>query len=157
MNTMGASEARRLHRDSGWSQAFADSPVPSIGLAIATIWVAILVSSVYAPALITGSNHEQLPVVAITDWIWGGVATALILLAGAVAPRDGAGVWPMMALTIATIWVVVAVVSVFAPAFVTGTDPTTIPLAAMLAPIGGLTVTAFLSVFAAGSGAALKR
>jgi hypothetical protein len=155
MPTTNAVNSRRHTQDTGpaWTRVFGESPMPSIGLAVVAIWVAILVASLYAPAMITGSNHEQLAIVAMADWIWGGVATALILLAGAVSPRNRAGVWPMTALILVAIWAIVALVSVFAPTFVTGTDPTTIPLAAMLAPVAGLTITAFLSVFAAGSGA----
>ena len=45
----------------------------------------------------------------------------------------------------------VALASILAPTMVTGTDPTTIPVAAFAAPVGGVVATAFASVFAAGS------
>ena len=45
-----------------------------------------------------------------------------------------------------TIWVVVALASIFAPELVTGTDPTRIPLAALVAPIAGLVGTGFVAL-----------
>ena len=44
-----------------------------------------------------------------------------------------------------------ALASIYAPNMVTGTDPKTIPMAAIAAPIAGVVATAFVSVFAAGS------
>ncbi|HEX7473051.1 MAG TPA: hypothetical protein VF323_08195 [Candidatus Limnocylindrales bacterium] len=124
-----------------------------VALAVGSIWLAVLVASVFAPVMITGSNHERLAIAALGDWLWGGLATGLLLLAAAFVRPERTGIWPVVALTSAVIWAAVAIASVFAPDFVTGTDPTTIPLAAMLAPIAGSIVTAFLAVFAAGMGA----
>ena len=124
-----------------------------VALAVGSIWLAVLIASVFAPVMITGSNHERLAIAAVSDWLWGGLASGLLLLAAAFARPERSGVWPAVALTSAAIWAAVAIASVFAPAFVTGTDPTTIPLAALLAPIAGSIVTAFLAVFAAGTGA----
>jgi hypothetical protein len=40
------------------------------------------------------------------------------------------------------------VVSLIGPVFVTGTDPTRIPIAALIAPIAGFLLTRFLAEFA---------
>ena len=58
-----------------------------------------------------------------------------------------------MAVIIAVVWVAVAIASVYAPSLVTGSDPTTVPLAGLLAPVAGVLVTGYLSVFAAGMAA----
>ncbi len=42
-----------------------------------------------------------------------------------------------------------ALTSIFASPFVTGTDPTTIPLATVIAPVVGAIVTGFLALHAA--------
>ena len=59
--------------------------------------------------------------------------------------------WWMIAVTSSVIWIVIALASIYSPSFVTGTDPTTIPIVAILAPMAGVVATAFLSVFAAGA------
>ncbi len=123
----------------------------AVGLAIAVIWLAVLVASVYAPTLIVGANHEQLAVAAMGDWVWGGLATAFLLLAAAFSRPEGTAIWWMVALVTVAIWIVAGLASVFAPSLVTGTDPSTIPLVAMFAPIAAVVATAFLSVFAAGA------
>lgn len=125
----------------------------SMGLAVGSVWLAVLIASLYAPVMITGSNHERLAIAPLADWLWGALATGLLLLAAAFSRPGRAGIWPTVALVTAFVWFAVAVSSVFAPDLVTGTDPTTIPLAAMLAPIVGAVVTAFIAVFAAGMGA----
>ena len=123
-----------------------------VGLAISGIWVAVIAASIWAPVMITGSAHEQLAIAALGDWLWGGLATGLLLLAAAFTRPERADAWPVVALITIVVWLAVALASVFAPTMVTGTDPTTIPLAALLAPIAGALVTAFLAVFAAGAG-----
>lgn len=125
----------------------------AVGIAIGSIWLAVVIASLYAPVMVTGSNHERLAIAALGDWLWGGMATGLLLLAAAFTGPGRTGIWPTAALVTALIWLAVAVTSVFAPDLVTGTDPTSIPLAAMLAPIVGAVVTAFIAVFAAGMGA----
>jgi hypothetical protein len=116
-------------------------------IAIGSIWLAILVAGTYAPDFVSGSQHEHLGLVAAGDWIWGLVATAFVVLAVLDGFRRHAMSWtPWLGLAIGTAitWAVVAFVSVTAPVFVTGTDPTTIPLAAMGIPIVGVFVTWFV-------------
>jgi hypothetical protein len=140
-------------RDGASVERVGGSRLLPVGLAISSIWVSVIAASIWAPAMITGSNHEQLAIAALGDWLWGGLATGLLLLAAAFARPTRTDAWPVVALITIVVWLAVALASVFAPTMVTGTDPTTIPLAALLAPIGGVIVTAFLAVFAAGSGA----
>ncbi len=141
------------HVEGTFGGHWASSRLISVGLAVGAIWVAVLVASIYAPVMITGASHERLAIAALGDWLWGGLATGLLLLAAAFTRPEQHDIWPVVAVVTAFVWFAVAVASVFAPDLVTGTDPTSIPLAAMLAPIVGAVVTAFLAVFAAGMGA----
>jgi hypothetical protein len=121
-----------------------------VGVAIVSVWLAVLFATLYAPALIAGSRHETIAVAAMADWLWGGLATAFLLLAAAFSRPEGSGAWWVVAIVTAAVWVAVGIASVYAPSLVTGSDPTTIPVAGLLAPIVGVLVTGYLSVFAAG-------
>ena len=55
----------------------------SMGLAVGSVWLAVLIASLYAPVMITGSNHERLAIAPLADWLWGALATGLLLLAAA--------------------------------------------------------------------------
>jgi hypothetical protein len=122
-------------------------------VSIVSIWVAVVFASIYAPALIAGSERETLALAAVADWLWGGLATAFILLAAAFSRPEATGAWWMVALVTAAVWVGVALVSVYAPSLEAGTDPTIVPIGSLLAPIVGVLVTGYLSVFAAGMSA----
>ena len=44
-------------------------------------------------------------------------------------------------LTISVLWTFIALISVFAPPFVTGGDPTSLPFAALIVPVVGTILT----------------
>jgi hypothetical protein len=121
------------------------------GLAVASIWISVAFASIFSPDLITGSQHEHLAIAALGVWLWGACATALVLLAASRQAGAGRPVWIGLAIAVAGIWLAVALVSIFTPTTVTGTDPTTIPLGAMIAPFVGVLVTSFVAVFVAGA------
>jgi len=52
--------------------------------------------------------------------------------------------WSVLAVSVAAAWAFVLLVTAFAPVMVTGTDPTTIPAAAMGVPVIGVFVTWFV-------------
>ena len=52
-------------------------------------------------------------------------------------------------LSVTAVWATTAVASIFAPPLVTGTDPTRIPLVAMLVPLAAMAVTGFICLHAA--------
>jgi hypothetical protein len=58
-------------------------------VAVAGLWLAMAFTAVFAPDLITGSQHEHLPIVAMTIWMWGMVATGFVLFGAAF--RCGTG------------------------------------------------------------------
>ena len=120
------------------------------GMAIAAIWISVVLASAWAPDFISGSQHEHLPLVGLTTWLWGAVATGIVVLAtleGLRTHYDRAA-WLAIGIGVSLVWLGVLVVALFAPVFVTGTDPTSIPLAAMGAPIVGVFLTWFVCLFA---------
>jgi hypothetical protein len=50
-------------------------------IGIGGIWVAVLLLSLLAPDLVSGSEQEHLPVAAFTAWFWGAVGTMVLLWA----------------------------------------------------------------------------
>jgi hypothetical protein len=112
-------------------------------VALAGIWGSVLVVSVLSPAMVSGSQQDRLPLAALLAWISGAVATRLVVTAmtrPAMTDRKRMAT----ALITVVIWAAVAVVSVVGPELVTGSDPTRIPVAAILAPIGGAVATSFV-------------
>jgi hypothetical protein len=88
--------------------------------------------------------------VAGIDWIWGLVATSFVVLAAMQGARSRVvelAPWTALAIGTAATWVFVALVSVFSPVWVTGTDPTIIPGNALGVPILGVFLTWFLCTF----------
>lgn len=123
------------------------------GIAVGVIWLAIAAASIWSPDLITGTEQEHIPLAAIIDWFYAALATGLVLMAfGRRSAGASRSLWLGFTVAIGGIWFVVAVASIFAPSIETGTDPTTLPIAALASPIAGVIATAFVSVFVAGSG-----
>ena len=121
-------------------------------VALAVIWSAVLVVSVFAPDLVSGSEQEHLPLAALTTWLWGAVATAAVLwtmnsLRGETANRS---TWVGYSVAVACIWLVATVLALAVPDFETGSDPTRLPLAALLVPIAAAVLTAVAGAVAVG-------
>jgi hypothetical protein len=137
------STVRTKENDASW---MVSSLVGLVG-----IWLAMLAVSLFAPDMVSGSEQEHLPIAAFTTWLWGVIGTAAYIWGmGRLrrSPDMAAVAW--IALTGATlvIWAAAAVVAIAAPEFVTGSDPTRIPLAAFVAPIGAAVLTGFAGVVA---------
>jgi len=128
----------------------------STAAGVVVMWASVVVAGVFAPDLVTGANHEHFQLAAVIGWPLGAVGTGMILLAAVVggAPVAEGVRWYVFGTVVAAIWIAVALTSVLAPAMVTGTDPTTVPLAALVAPIFAVLGTAFASIYVAGSGRA---
>jgi hypothetical protein len=117
---------------------------------IAGIWVAVALISILAPDMVTGSEHQRLPVAALGSWFWGLVATGAFLwamgrLRGNAARRP---IW--MGLTAATlaVWLVATILSIALPVVETGSDPTRLPVGAMVAPVAATVLTALAGIAA---------
>ncbi|HEY6607750.1 MAG TPA: hypothetical protein VI277_01000 [Candidatus Limnocylindria bacterium] len=119
-------------------------------LGLGAIWAAVLAISVASPDLVSGSQHEHLPIALFATWIWGLAGTIAFLwgmskLRGSASRRS---LWAGLAITVMVVWVIATIVSVVSPVMVTGSDPTELPLVALGAPIGAALVTTLASVVA---------
>jgi len=146
-----------LERPAGLAEVNVESSSESrflfAGLSVAAIWLATLAASIWSPDMITGSEHEHFGMAAVTDWLYAAIATGLVLLTFSRRTRGAThSLWVGFTIAIAGIWAAVALASIYSPTFVTGTDPTTIPIGVFVAPVAGMIATAFASVFAAGGG-----
>lgn len=117
-------------------------------LGISGIWVAVVLISVFAPDLVSGSEHEHLPVAAFGTWFWGGIGTAIFLwamgkLRGDVTWRS---TWIGLSVVTLILWGLATVLSVTLPVVETGSDPTELPMAAFFAPTAATVLTGLAGV-----------
>jgi len=119
-------------------------------LGIGGIWVAVLLISLFSPDLVSGSEQEHLPVAAITAWFWGGVGTLVLLLAiGRLRGRASwRPIWVGLSVATLVIWTVATILAITLPVIETGTDPTRIPVAAIVAPVAAAMLTALAGAVA---------
>jgi hypothetical protein len=105
-------------------------------IGVGGIWVAVILISLFAPDLVTGSEHEHLPLAAFGTWLWGGIGTALLLWAMGRLRGDASwrSTWIGLALVTLAIWAVATVLSITLPVYETGSDPTELPFGALFAP-----------------------
>lgn len=123
---------------------------PWIALAVGGIWLSVILGSIFAPPMVTGSQHDRIPIAALGGWLFGAIATGTVALAameGIRARVTAQPLWMALGIAVAAIWAAVLLVSVFTPDFVTGTDPTMLPFGEMLSPIAGLVVTGLVCSF----------
>ena len=113
-------------------------------IGIGGIWVAVILISLLAPDLVSGSEHEHLKVAAFGTWFWGGVGTLVFL--SAMGRLRGDAMWrpTWIGLTIVTlgIWALATVLAIMLPVVETGSDPTELPLGAFIAPVAAAMLTA---------------
>ena len=118
-------------------------------LAVAAIWVSTLVFSIFAPDLVSGAEQEHLPIAGLTAWVWAAAATGYVLMAArSRRADDDPARWLGFELSVAVVWAVVALAGIFAPDLVTGSDPTRVPLAALVTPVAGMVATGFVALHA---------
>jgi hypothetical protein len=112
-------------------------------IGVGGIWVAVILISLFAPDLVTGSEHEHLPLAAFGTWLWGGIGTALLLWAMGRLRGDASwrSTWIGLALVTLAIWAVATVLSITLPVYETGSDPTELPFGALFAPIAAAILT----------------
>ncbi len=137
--------------EAGRRSAMADgSWMANAAAGIAGIWVAVALISIFAPDMVTGSEHQHLPVAALGSWFWGLVATGAFLwamgrLRGKAARRP---IWTGLTMATLAIWLVATIASIALPVVVTGSDPTRIPVGAMVAPVAATVLTALAGIAA---------
>jgi hypothetical protein len=125
-----------------------DEELGSMSMAIGAIWVSVLAISVLSPDMVSGSEQQHMPVAAFGTWLWGLLATWAVLGAWGSLRRSPhrRHLHRPLSIAVATTWFVAAGVSVFGPVVETGSDPTRLPFAAMLAPIAATMLTAVARV-----------
>ena len=121
---------------------------------VAVIWVAVALISVFSPDMVSGSEQEHLPVAAFATWISGVIGTGAFLwmmgkLRGSVTRRP---VWIGLSVTTSRIddeaWVGATILSIVLPVVETGSDPTRLPVGAMVAPVAAAMLTALAGITA---------
>jgi hypothetical protein len=83
----------------------------------------------------------------MTAWIWALAATGYLLMMLFV--RGDSSMGPSLATAVGVLWLAAALVSILAPELVTGSDPTRIPLAALIAPPAATFGTAAVCILSA--------
>jgi hypothetical protein len=143
MNDQSTPEGRRTNTaDLSWMLWTA--------IGIGGIWIAVLVISLLAPDMVTGSEQQHLPVAAFATWFWGGIGTLVLLwamgrLRGTSSWRP---IWVGLSVVTLGIWTLATILAITLPVMVTGTDPTRIPFAAIFAPIAAAMLTALAGAIA---------
>lgn len=119
---------------------------------IGFIWVAVILTSLFSPDLVFGSDQTHMKIPALVNWLWGGLATAFVLRSTLFNPRidmayDGSDAFVWIGAAVGGIWLAVIAISLFGPDAVFGSDPVRIPVAALVSPIVGAVVTRYVSEF----------
>ena len=119
-------------------------------IGIGGIWVAVLLISLLAPDLVSGSEQQHLPVAAFATWLWGGIGTLVLLWAmGRLRGRASwQPIWIGLSVVTLGIWALATILAIALPVMVTGTDPTQIPFAALFAPPAAAMLTALAGAIA---------
>ena len=117
---------------------------------IAGVWVAVVLISIFAPDMVSGSEQEHLPLPAMTTWVWGLITTGAFLwtmgkLRGNASRRP---IWIGLTITTLAVWVVATILSITLPVFETGSDPTQLPVGAMITPMAASMLTALAGITA---------
>jgi len=115
---------------------------------IAGIWVAVTLISLLAPDMVTGSEQQHLPVAAFGAWFWGLAATGAFVwgvgkLRGSASRQP---VWIGLAAATVAVWGAATVLSITLPVYVTGSDPTRLPVGALVAPVAAALLTALAGI-----------
>jgi hypothetical protein len=112
-------------------------------IGIGGIWLAVLLISIFAPDMVTGSEQQHMPVAAFSSWLWGLIATGTFLwgmdrLRGRAERQP---IWTGLAVVTLALWLVATVLAISLPRVETGTDPTRIPVGAIVAPLAAAVLT----------------
>ena len=117
---------------------------------IAGIWVAVTLISLFAPDMVTGSEQQHFPAAAFGAWLWGLAATAAFVWAMGKLRGDAVRqpIWIGLAAATAAVWLVATVLSIALPVYETGSDPTRLPVGAMVAPVAAALLTTLAGILA---------
>jgi hypothetical protein len=119
-------------------------------IALGCIWLTYILGALFSPGFVTGAQHEHFNSAAAIGWIFDAIATCLVMAAalqGIRAKVTDKAPWTVLGLGVSAIWLAVVLAGIFAPVWVTGTDPDRIPGWAGIAAIAGLILTWILCRF----------
>jgi len=118
-------------------------------IAVTAIWLAVLITSIWAPDFVSGSEQNHVKIATIVNWFWGVLATVGVLRMlrhrGAKATEDST--WVALGVGVTAVWVIATLVTLLVPDIELGGDPMRIPLAAIVAPIVAVVITRYLAEF----------
>jgi hypothetical protein len=117
---------------------------------LVAIWTAVALISIFAPDLVSGSEQQHLPVAAFATWLWGMVATGayLVAMGGLRGRASRRPVWIGLTVAILAVWLLATILSIALPVVETGTDPTQLPIAALVTPVAAAVLTGLAGVIA---------
>ena len=107
-------------------------------IGIGGIWVAVVLISLLSPDMVSGSEQEHQKVAAFTTWFWGGVSTLVFLWAMGRLRGDAMWrpTWIGLSSVTLGIWALATIIAIALPVVETGSDPTQIPVGAVVGPGG---------------------
>ena len=114
--------------------------------AVTAIWISSIAACALAPDMVSGSEQEHLPIAWLTVWIWAALGTVYAVM---TPQRESRAAWTV---SVTLAWVLMAVVMAAAPVLETGSAPTRLPLAALIAPPVAAAATGLLSLRHAAEG-----
>jgi putative oligomerization/nucleic acid binding protein len=120
------------------------------GIALGCIWLSYVLDAIFSPGFVTGVQHDHFNSAAAVGWIFDAIAAGLVVTAasrGIRARVTDKAPWTMLGLGVGAIWLAVMFVAIFAPVWVTGTDPDQIPFWAGIGAIAGVILTWILCRF----------
>lgn len=120
------------------------------GVAVGSIVLGSILGSIFVPDLVTGSQQQHTHIAAFTAWIWALIGIGMVVpvaIQGIRAEVTDRAPWTMLGLGVGAIWLAGTAVAVFAPVWVTGTDPEQLPLWALLTAIAEVILTGMLCNF----------
>jgi fatty acid desaturase len=127
-------------------------------IGIGGIWVAVVLISLLSPDMVSGSEQEHQKVAAFVTWFWGGVGTLVFLWAMGRLRGDAMWrpTWIGLSSVTLGIWALATIIAIALPVVETGSDPTQIPVGAVVGPVAAAMLTAIAgavtSVFRRGPG-----
>ena len=119
-------------------------------LGLVAIWLGVVATSLVAPDLVSGSEQEHLPLAAFLTWIWGLLATVGYLwgMSRLRGDPEHRGIWIGLTVAVTIIWAVAVVLSAVLPVWETGSDPTSLPIWALIAPLAAALLVTLASIIA---------
>lgn len=111
------------------------------GLSLGAIWLSVILMGVFAPDLVTGAEQDRFPLAVVVGLLAGLAATRSVVRAFAHMGSATRTVWIWYAMAVGLLWLAVALAAILLPVSVTGADPTRLPMAVVIAPIGGTILT----------------